>query len=376
MLSYHRPLRVVHPTHICRCQRAGYTLDIRQRAEQTLRLQPGLGNWPTSSISPSPASLCHHLLLAHVTAPHLSPARAGATYPLRSAPRWALVPPPPRPGFARGLGEEGPARAGAGGAQQLQVANGSPRPGPAPRAGWRRRPLVGLRARAAGRRGAGAGSWAAARVRARARGRRGGMGRLGARRLVLLAACLGLCGALGGTRPTSLSRPLPGRAAPASAGWGPSRDSRRPREAARRPLLELRGRTFLGWAAGRRLFGPARGCGRRRGKLPATPTPTPHTRARPAPPVPGSPGEARGEGPGWGSLPSFAGPSLPSGGFGAGLRGALPAERTNPAALPSEPVQLCAWPGPVGGAWLRGPAGLWGLKLVPKFFGCWPGLLF
>ncbi|XP_032967168.1 chondroitin sulfate proteoglycan 4-like [Rhinolophus ferrumequinum] len=48
-----------------------------------------------------------------------------------------------------------------------------------------------------GRRGAGAGSSAAAGSERWARGRRGGMGRLGARCLVLLAACMGLCGARG-----------------------------------------------------------------------------------------------------------------------------------------------------------------------------------
>lgn len=76
--------------------------------------------------------------------------------------------------------------------------------GGAPWAGSGSRPRTGR---------AGAGSSAAARERAW--GRCGGMGWLRARRLALLAACLGLCGergALGGTcPPTSPPRPFPGR---------------------------------------------------------------------------------------------------------------------------------------------------------------------
>lgn len=129
------------------------------------------------------------------------------------------------------------------------------------------------------------------------------MGRLGARRLVLLAACLGLCGArgaLGGTRLTSPPGPLPGRAAPASrgwasrdegAGWGPPGTPGGPRESAPRPCLELSGRAFLGWAAGRRLLGPALGVWAPPREASSSRSPPTRPAARgPAPPVQGSPG--------------------------------------------------------------------------------------
>jgi hypothetical protein len=97
-------------------------------------------------------------------------------------------------------------------------------PPPGPCAGEGGAPWPGS-GRRGPRGGAGAGSWATARERAR--GRRGGMGRLEARRLVLLAACLGLCGALRGTRPTPpfpVPVPCPAAGARAAPAWRGGRE--------------------------------------------------------------------------------------------------------------------------------------------------------
>lgn len=173
-------------------------------------------------------------------------------------------------------------------AQQLQVAQGSLPALVQPPSWLGAAPPCQATGQGRGRSGAGAGSSAAAGSQRGVRGRRGGMGRLAARRLVLLAACLGLCGALGGTRPNFPSPSFPrlaargarwkrvggeqevgrGRGDPLVL-WGPQK-----RQAGPVPLrsrLKLSGRVFIPelGGRGRRLLRPAQWLRRRRrAKLP------------------------------------------------------------------------------------------------------------